>query len=127
SNGDVAAFSLSSGRQSWRRNVDKRLISGPAVAGNVLLVGTRNGRLLALSASSGEQLWATRVGGEVIASPAAANGVAIVHTLDGRLIAYQVDDGSRLWTVERNVPSLTMRGASVPVIRGNRVYAGLAN
>lgn len=125
--GDVAAFDVASGRQIWRRNVEKRLISGPAVAGNVLLVGTRNGRLLALSASSGEQLWATRVGGEVIAPPAVANGIGIVHTLDGRLIAYQLDDGSRLWTVERNVPSLTMRGASVPVIRGNRVYAGLAN
>lgn len=125
--GAVAAFDLSSGRQIWRRNVEQRLISGPAVAGNTLLVGTRNGRLLALSTTNGEQLWATNVGGEVIASPAAANGIAVVHTLDGRLIAYQVSDGSRLWTVERNVPSLTMRGASVPVIRGGRVYAGLAN
>src|SRR5699024_5547081 len=86
-----------------------------------------DGHLLALDSTDGEQLWSTRVASEVIASPAAGNGIAVVHTVDGRLVAYKLADGDRLWTVDRSVPSLTMRGASQPLLRGDRVYAGLDN
>lgn len=127
SDGSVAAFNVANGRQVWRVNVDKRLISGPSVAGNLLLVGTRDGHLLALSRSGGEQVWAVAATSEVIAPPAANNGIGVVHTLDGRLVAYQLNSGNRLWTVERNVPNLTMRGVSSPVIVGDTVYAGLDN
>src|SRR5699024_3852436 len=99
---------VSSGDQLWRVQAEQRLISGPTVAGNLLLLGTRDGDLLALSKNGGEPRWQTRVASEVIAAPAAADGTAVVRTLDGRLAAYDVDSGNRLWTVERNVPNLTM-------------------
>src|SRR5699024_5563368 len=110
-----------------RTRVEKALISGPAVAQGKLLVGSRDGYLLALDSADGEQLWSTRVSSEVIAPPAAGNGIAVVHSVDGRLVAYKLANGDRLWTVDRSVPSLTMRGASKPLVRGDRVYAGLDN
>lgn len=125
--GRVAALDTSSGKTIWKAGVDQQLVSGPAVAGDKLLVGTRDGRLLALSAANGEQQWSTRVASEVIAPPAAGGGLAVVHTLDGRLVAYNLADGNRLWTVDRSVPSLTMRGVSKPLIRGSLVFAGLDN
>lgn len=125
--GTVAALDASSGNTIWSVGLEQRLISGPTVASGKLLIGSRDGHLLALSAASGEQLWSTRVSSEVIAPPAAGNGIAVVHTLDGRLVSYNLADGDRLWTVDRSVPSLTMRGVSAPLVRGNRVYAGLDN
>lgn len=125
--GEVAAFDVATGDSIWRSQAGQRLISGPTVAGDVLLLGTRDGDLLAVSKNGGEQRWQSDVDSEVIAAPAATNGIAVVRTLDGRLAAYEVGSGNRLWTVERNVPNLTMRGASSPVMAGGRVYAGLDN
>lgn len=125
--GEVAAFDIESGKRVWRHNTKKHLVSGPTVSGNVLLVGSRDGHLLALSSADGHALWQANAASEIIAAPAAHNGIAVVRTLDGRVVAYKLDSGSRLWTVERNVPNLTMRGASAPIIDNGRVYAGLDN
>lgn len=125
--GNVAAFAIRSGQELWRVETGKKLISGPTVAGDVLLVGTRDGHLLALSSEDGHKLWQVNVSSQVIASPAAYNGIVVVRTLDGRIVAYELASGKRLWTVERAVPKLTVRGASSPLIADGRVYAGLDN
>lgn len=40
--GGVAAYDIDSGDEIWWRDSGKHLISGPTVAGNILLVGTRD-------------------------------------------------------------------------------------
>lgn len=125
--GDVAAFDLASGNELWRVDTGQRLISGPTAVAGLLLVGTREGDLIALSQAEGASVWSTTVASEVLAPVAANNGIAVAQTVDGRLVAYALDSGNRLWTIERGVPNLTMRGTSSPVIRGDTVYAGLAN
>src|SRR5699024_7966398 len=66
-NGEVAAFDVATGDQIWRTQAGQRLISGPTVAGDTLLIGTRDGDLLALSRIGGEPRWQTGVASEVIA------------------------------------------------------------
>lgn len=127
SDGEVTAISLANGEHVWQTDTGLRLISGPSLAGDTLLIGTRDGLLLALSANDGQELWRANVSSEVLAAPAANGETAVVRTLDGRLVAYELASGDRLWTAERSVPTLTMRGASSPVISGDTVYAGLDN
>ncbi len=127
SDGDVTAISLANGEQVWRIDTDLRLISGPSVSDDTLLIGTRDGLLLALSANDGQELWRADLSSEVLAAPAANGETVVVRTLDGRLVAYDLANGNRLWTAERSVPTLTMRGTSSPAISGATVYAGLDN
>lgn len=125
--GYVVALDLASGGKLWRSRTGERLIAGPTVAGDHLLLGTRDGEVVALSTATGEREWTTSLSSEVIAPPAAGDDLAVVRTLDGRLVALSLATGARRWSVERNVPTLTLRGTSAPVIDGDTVYAGLDN
>lgn len=125
--GAVTALNLKDGKQVWRVKTGLRIISGPAVAEGVLLVGTRDGQLVALSAEDGKEKWRAKVSSEVVAAPAAGHGRAVARMLDGRLVAFDLSTGNRRWTAENSVPTLTLRGASSPVIDGDTVYAGLDN
>lgn len=126
SDGGVSAVDLETGKRVWRVKTDLSISAGPTVVADRLLVGTRDGRLVALSAEDGSEIWRRPVSSEVLSAPAAAEaGSVIVRTLDGHLTAFELADGSHRWTVEHNVPTLTSRGTSSPVIADGRVYAGL--
>ncbi|MBS64147.1 outer membrane protein assembly factor BamB [Salinisphaera sp.] len=125
--GYVMALDLASGRKIWRSRTGDRLISGPTVAGGLLLLGTRDGQVVALSAETGEREWTAALSSEIISAPAATDNIAVARTLDGRLVALDMANGKRRWSIERNVPTLTLRGTSSPVIVGDTVYAGLDN
>jgi len=95
------------------------------VAEGTVLAGTRDGEVVAIEAEDGSELWRTTVSSEVLSAPAAGNGMAVVRTLDGNVAAFDLASGERRWTVQRSVPTLTLRGASKPVIVGDTVLAGL--
>ena len=50
-----------------------------------------------------------------------------MQTIDGRLLALEDDDGTLRWTFDNQVPILTLRGTSSPVVADGIVYAGFAN
>lgn len=125
--GVVTALAIENGEILWQVESGARLISGPTVAGDTLLFGTRDGKVLALSIEDGSELWQTTLSGEVLAAPAAGQGIVVAHTLDGRLTALSLADGERIWSLERGVPTLTLRGTSSPIIVDGVVYAGLDN
>jgi outer membrane protein assembly factor BamB len=93
----------------------------------VLLLGTTEGFVLKVDANSGEQLWSSRLTGEVLAPPQSNGRVIIAQTYDGKLHGLDFETGEKIWTYDSNVPVLTIRGTSTPILEGNRVYAGFAN
>ena len=123
--GYVEALSLDDGRRIWRSRTGDSLVSGPSIAGDKLLLGSRDGRIVALDLASGKRAWTTELSSEVISAPTGNAQTAVARTLDGRLVAMDLATGDRRWTIERTVPTLTLRGASSPVIDGSTVYAGL--
>lgn len=125
--GVVTALKIKNGEQVWSTDTGLPLISGPTYADGRLLLGTREGEVVALSAEDGSVLWRTQVSSVVLAAPAVGNGMVVAGTLAGNLVALALADGERLWTVSRNVPTLTIRGASSPVIANGIVYVGMDN
>lgn len=125
--GRIVALNLENGEEVWEADTDLRVISGPSVADDTLLVGTRDGQVVALDTKAGKEKWRVEVSSEVLSAPAAGEGRAVVRTLDGRLVAFDLADGRRRWTAQRSVPTLTLRGASSPVIADGAVYAGMDN
>jgi outer membrane protein assembly factor BamB len=125
--GQVEAFDLQNGRRLWRTNTKLPLGGGPAVRGNLVVVGATDGHVIALNAADGKPLWTVLINGAVIAAPAISDNVVAVRAVDGRLRGLSPTDGHELWEAEQDVPSLSLRGTSTPVIVGDLIICGFDN
>jgi outer membrane protein assembly factor BamB len=139
--GDVSAFDASSGHTVWHKHLGNRRgwiwhhgdnsvrwSGGPAVAGDLVVVGTLDGLVQAFGAADGNELWTAEVSSEVIAAPAIGDGVVAVRSHDGRVFGLDAKDGKRLWVFDRAaVPVLSLRGNAAPVIDAGVVYVGEDN
>lgn len=125
--GQVEAFDLTSGRRIWRTNTKLPLGGGPAVRGNLVVVGASDGHVTALNAADGKPLWTVLINGAVISAPAISDNVVAVRSVDGKLRALSPTDGHELWESGQDVPSLSLRGTSSPVIVGDLIICGFDN
>ena len=112
----------------WRRGENSlRWSGGPAVKGDLFVVGSLDGDVYALSAQDGSERWHVKASSEVISRPAISDQVVVVRTIDGRLAGLDANDGSRKWVFDQPVPPLSLRGNSSPIIVGDTVYDGYDN
>jgi outer membrane protein assembly factor BamB len=125
--GDVAAFDLASGHTVWRTRTKAPLSGGTATGQGLVVVGTSDGRLFALDAANGAVRWSVHVSGEVLAPAVISERLIALRTVDGRLHALSVSDGHELWSYEQQVPKLSLRGTSRPVIAGDVLLCGFDN
>lgn len=127
SEGRVAAIDTSTGKIIWKVELDSTLGGGVGVGKELVMVGSTNGDVFALEAATGEQRWHTMVSSEVLSAPAGNGDIVVVQTQDGRVIGLNDADGEKRWQFKLDVPVLTLRGTSAPIIKGKTVIAGFAN
>lgn len=125
--GKIEALDAATGKTLWRESTrvgdgrwpfkhkkpgpDARYAGGPAVSGNLLVVGTLDGHVYALDAATGKQTWSAEVDDEVISPPAIDAGVVYVRTNSGAIYALDANTGARKWVNDQaNVPLLSLRG-----------------
>jgi outer membrane protein assembly factor BamB len=126
--GEVIAFEATSGHVLWRTKLKKTPFSGgPAVGGDLVAVGTSDGEVIALESATGKIRWRTRINGEILAAPAISEKAVAVRSVDGKLRALSPKDGHELWAQEQQVPRLSLRGTSRPVIAGDITLCGFDN
>ena len=125
--GDVVAFDLETGHRLWRTKTRLALGGGPAVRGNLVVVGATDGHVTALNAADGKQLWTVSINGSVISAPAISDNVVAVRSVDGKLRGLSPTDGHELWETDQDVPQLSLRGTSTPVIVGDLIISGFDN
>jgi outer membrane protein assembly factor BamB len=125
--GEIAAVDRNSGKTQWKTDVETALSGGVGVYEDALLLGSSEGFVLKLDAKSGAGLWSTPLRGEILAPPQSNGKVVVVQTNDGKLQGLEFTTGKILWTYDSNVPVLTVRGTSSPIVRNDVVYAGFAN
>lgn len=125
--GEIVALAADNGRRQWSVRTKLPLSAGPAVANGLLVVGSSDGDLLALDAQTGTERWRTSIKSEILARPLIANELVIVRTVDGHIEALSASDGASRWSVDEQVPRLTLRGTSPPVLAGDRIIAGFDN
>lgn len=125
--GDVYAFDAKSGKRLWRSETGLRIAAGPGVVGNRLTLGTLDGEVVALNRAGGKELWRATLSSEVQAVPTGNANIIIAKTIDGRVYGLSVDKGERQWVFDRNVPNLTLRGLSDPLLADDRAYIGMDN
>jgi outer membrane protein assembly factor BamB len=125
--GDVGAFDLNSGKQIWRARTRAKLAGGTGAGTDLVAVGTNEGEVIALNTSDGAIRWRVKVNGEVLSAPAISPQAVVVRTVDGKLHGLSPADGRLLWDHEEQVPRLTLRGTSRPVIQNEVALCGFDN
>jgi outer membrane protein assembly factor BamB len=123
--GDVYAFQAQSGNAIWEQDLETRISGGLGIGESLVLVGTSDGEVIALAQGDGSIAWRSSVSSEVLAAPKAAEGVVVARTIDGKIIGLDATNGHRLWVYDRQVPVLTLRGTSAPVLVNGLAIAGL--
>lgn len=125
--GEVKAVNRESGRTLWKEDVDRALAGGVGFHDDSLFLGGKDGEVIRLDAGTGAERWLTRVSGEVLAPPQGDGRVVVVQTYDGKLYGLDYDSGEKIWNYDSNVPVLTIRGTSTPILQGGAAFAGFAN
>jgi outer membrane protein assembly factor BamB len=125
--GEVLALQAETGQQLWEQDLDTPIITGAGGGMDMVLVGTQQGEVVALSLTEGQEKWRATLTSEVLARPIADDNVVVVRTADGRLTGLNAETGDRLWSYQRNVPLLSLRGASAPQIADGKALVGYDN
>ncbi len=128
SNGTVFAINAASGQSRWSYTTGNGtpfgagngVESSPAVAGDVVYVGSDNGAVYALNTASGHLNWSytTPTGSPVVSSPAVDGGIVYVGSEDDRIYALNTATGGLVWSYPTG--SLVV---SNPAAAGGIVYA----
>ncbi|MGN0909356.1 MAG: PQQ-binding-like beta-propeller repeat protein [Succinivibrio sp.] len=124
--GDVYSISLANGDKNWHtdlgdeeENDSKRSarLSGVAVQGSLLAVGSENGWVYLLNAADGKIRWKKFNGTEIMAAPAFAPDGSRLFVADSRglVTCYDTANGASLWQSGDSSGSLRLRSQSSPV------------
>ena len=127
SDGEVAAISAGDGDRLWRVELERPLSGGVGYHDRSLYLGGADGSVLQLSADDGVVEWEAAVSGEVLAAPAVSDDWVIVQTYDGKLLGFQSGADEPTWTFTSDVPVLTLRGTSTPILVGGNAIAGFGD
>ena len=125
--GRLSVYDVSSGRSIYSIDASESVSAGVGGNDRILVVGTINGEVLAFNNADATQAWSVNVGSEVIAIAREQGELAIIRTNDNRILALSLVTGEKVWTVSQTSPALTLRGASVPLVKDGIVYAGMDN
>ncbi len=124
--GNVSAYALKTGRQLWEVELDIILSGGVGGEKNNLVLTSRNGHVILLD-GQGKQKWTVDATSEVLMPAQIAADLVIIRSVDGRISALKLLDGSVKWSYKRDVPALSLRGNSTPIIKQGYIFNGLDN
>ncbi|MDH3327328.1 MAG: outer membrane protein assembly factor BamB [Gammaproteobacteria bacterium] len=127
SEGHLFHYEKKTGKLLWTKAFDTRFSGGPLVSGDVTILGTQNAEVFALATKDGKQLWKQTLSSEILSTPQIKDDVVIAQTNDGKVYGLSAKSGKVTWVYERNVPVLSLRGNSTPVIVGEKVVVGFAS
>ena len=127
-NGRVDKVNANDGKRIWQTKLPKQTITaGVGVGNGLVLVATNQGVVYALNQQDGSISWQVQLSSEILASPAVGSEIVVARTGDGKVYGLAAFDGKILWTISRQLPKLTLRGDSRPLIFGGAVFTGFAD
>ncbi len=81
----------------WRFRTGGPVRSSPAIAGDVVYIGSSDGTLYALDLATGIPRWSRPLGSAVTSSPAVGSGLVYAQTRNGDVFALRADGGDVAW------------------------------
>jgi|TARA_B110000240_G_C13498479_1_gene452772 outer membrane protein assembly factor BamB len=125
-NGLVVSLDAISGKTIWKVDLDLPLGGGVGIGGEQVFVGSEDGDIIALNADNGAVIWQVKTSSEILSAPSGNGDIVVAQSQDGRIYGLDAQNGEIRWQHEVEVPILTLRGTSTPVVKGNIVIAGFS-
>ncbi len=127
--GQLLHFDENTGKLRWKKQFNASFSGGPSLtsSGEATLLGTQDGDVFAVATSDGKLLWKQTLSSEILSTPQEYDDVVIAQTNDGKVYGLNAKTGKVTWVYERNVPVLSLRGNSSPVIVNDQVIVGFAS
>ena len=102
----------------WTYSSDANIISTPAVANDLVIIGDQNGKMMAISIKNGKQKWSYQTKGSIFSSPAFSNDKLVFGSSDGFVYCLDIN-GKTIWKLKTDGPVL-----GSPAISNKIVYIG---
>lgn len=125
--GELVAADLVSGRVNWRIDLETPIGGGVGAGNGIVVLATEAGVVIAFDATDGTERWRFQATSEVVAQPQMNAELVVVQQLDGKITALDVSTGDRRWSYDSQIPRLSLRGTSAPVVAADLTLAGFAN
>jgi len=125
--GKVLALDQTSGDTSWEVQTGLPISGGLSLGYENLFFATSDADVVALKLNNGDTSWTTQVSSEVLSVPRFSDGSLVVRSIDGAINTLDTTTGQEIWSYIRDVPALSLRGTSSPVIKSGGVISGYAN
>jgi len=127
-NGRIMRISAESGKRIWQTVLKKETITAGVSAGDgLVLLGTDQGIVYALNQEDGSISWQTQLSSEILASPVIGSDIVVARAGDGKVFGLSPFNGEIQWTISRQLPKLTLRGESKPLVTQGVVFAGFSD
>ncbi|MFT2111132.1 outer membrane protein assembly factor BamB [Marinomonas sp. 2405UD68-3] len=101
--------------------------AGIAMNEETVYLGTYDAELVSVSLKDEKVLWKKLLTSEILSEPAQAANKLAVQTSDGWLSLLNANTGDTLWRIKEDLPDLTVRGTSSPVIQAGKVIVGFSS
>lgn len=124
--GDVSAYNIENGDHLWSVELDIELSGGVGGDENHLVLTGKNGYVVLLD-NKGQVIWKVDASSEVLMPAQIAANQVIIRSVDGRISALNIKNGREVWSYKRDVPALSLRGNSSPIITKGYIFNGLDN
>lgn len=125
--GELVAADLASGRVNWRIDLDIPVGGGVGAGNGLVVLATESGEVIAFDTADGSERWRYQATSEVVAQPQMNAELVVVQQLDGKITALEVNTGERRWSYDSQIPRLSLRGTSAPVVAADLTLAGFSN
>lgn len=89
-------------RRVWSFAGDGALLTSPAAAAGIVVVGSSDRNLYGLDAKTGKILWQQTTGYAFTAMPVIANGVVVIGDTGGNIDGFDLKTGKPLWSMTAN-------------------------
>jgi len=125
--GSVFSLDQKTGEILWQVETELPISGGLEVGYQHLFFGTTDADVVALKLDDGSTAWTTQVSSEVLSNPRFSDGYLVVRSVDGAVNTLDAETGEEQWSYIRDVPALSLRGTSSPVVKSGGVICGYAN
>ncbi|ATI03779.1 MULTISPECIES: outer membrane protein assembly factor BamB [Cycloclasticus] len=125
--GKVLAIDQMTGELIWEVKTELPISGGLEVGYEHVFFGTTDADVVALKLNDGDTAWTSQVSSEVLSTPRFSDGLLVVRSVDGAVNTLDAANGEERWSYIRDVPALSLRGTSSPVVKSGGVICGYAN
>lgn len=125
--GRVQAFDRATGKLRFSKVFKQPFVSGPAVSGDYVALGTNHSHAMLLRASDGELVWDATVSGDILSTPLFVNNAVVVKSIDGNVYAFDLKTGAQRFMVDHGTPSLILKASASPVRLGELMLVGFSD